>query len=244
MKNFFEGGRGLCYLKRLSHLFRSKNNRSLALFSFVLSLICVLFSDAQAQPAGERAVGKPLDPATKQLQYDFNRFPKIRYNTDSINNLSLDKLKIGDTIPDALWDLPLWIVYPNGNDDTVKLESFRDKKLLILDFWAVWCSPCVASIEKFHTVPQIFDDRVALLPVHLDFDYKALPFLKQRQWKTPSFIGKEAFILQRYFFDQVAAGGVVWIVDGVLRSIEYENERNIKLIPSILDGAEVSLTSQ
>jgi TonB-linked SusC/RagA family outer membrane protein len=49
MKNFYGGGRGLCYLKRLSHLFRSKNNRSRALFSFVLGLICVLFSDAQAQ---------------------------------------------------------------------------------------------------------------------------------------------------------------------------------------------------
>ncbi|MBE8721565.1 SusC/RagA family TonB-linked outer membrane protein [Sphingobacterium pedocola] len=49
MKNFYKGGRGLCYLKRLSHLFKSKNNRSCTLFGFVLSLICVLFSDAQAQ---------------------------------------------------------------------------------------------------------------------------------------------------------------------------------------------------
>ncbi|WP_140937976.1 SusC/RagA family TonB-linked outer membrane protein [Sphingobacterium lumbrici] len=51
MKNFYKGGRELCYLKRLSHLFKSNNNRSRTLFSFVLSLICVLFSDAQAQSA-------------------------------------------------------------------------------------------------------------------------------------------------------------------------------------------------
>ncbi|TJZ61783.1 hypothetical protein FAZ15_04505 [Sphingobacterium olei] len=49
MNIFFKGGRGLCYLKRLSHLFRSNNNQSRTLFSFILGLICVLFSGAQAQ---------------------------------------------------------------------------------------------------------------------------------------------------------------------------------------------------
>lgn len=45
----YNNGRGPCYLKQISHLFKSKNKRSRTLFSFVLSLICVLFSSAQAQ---------------------------------------------------------------------------------------------------------------------------------------------------------------------------------------------------
>jgi hypothetical protein len=50
-------------------------------------------------------------------------------------------------------------------------------------------------------------------------------------------------LIQKYFFDQATAGGVVWIVDGIVRSIGYENEQNIKSIPDLLGGKEVELTT-
>src|SRR5690606_11186126 len=44
-------------------------------------------------------------------------------------------LQIGDTIPEALWQLPLQVVnHPKGKD-TITLNDYRDKKLIILDFW-------------------------------------------------------------------------------------------------------------
>lgn len=58
-------------------------------------------------------------------------------------------LEIGDTIPEGLWNMPLQVInHPEGKD-TIRLHDYRDKKLIILDFWATWCGSCVASIDKF-----------------------------------------------------------------------------------------------
>src|SRR5690606_16746840 len=41
MNNFYKGGRGLAFFKHLFRLFKSRNNRSRTLFSFVPALLCV-----------------------------------------------------------------------------------------------------------------------------------------------------------------------------------------------------------
>lgn len=46
-------------------------------------------------------------------------------------------LSIGDTVPDLLFDNLL-----NHSAPTVRLSGFRGK-LVILDFWATWCTACL-----------------------------------------------------------------------------------------------------
>ncbi|PRD54700.1 SusC/RagA family TonB-linked outer membrane protein [Sphingobacterium gobiense] len=57
MTNFYKGGRGLAFFKHLFRLFKSRNNRSRTLFSFVIPLCFMLFnlSDAWGQSAETRA---------------------------------------------------------------------------------------------------------------------------------------------------------------------------------------------
>ena len=57
--------------------------------------------------------------------------------------------------------LGLLINNPNGY---AKTSDFKGK-LLILDFWATWCSPCVAMIPKMDSLQKEFDTRIQFLPV-------------------------------------------------------------------------------
>src|SRR5690606_34739823 len=65
---------------------------------------------------------------------NLDRFPVRKYHVET--GADFRGLSIGDTIPDAVWNLPLWVVnHPDGKD-TIKLDDYRNEKLLVLDFWA------------------------------------------------------------------------------------------------------------
>ncbi|MEN7547367.1 redoxin domain-containing protein [Rapidithrix thailandica] len=65
-------------------------------------------------------------------------------------------LAIGDELPG--------LVLPQTLRDTVRTSDFRGK-LLILDFWATWCSPCIRMLPKTDSLQQAFRDKVQFLPV-------------------------------------------------------------------------------
>jgi len=74
-------------------------------------------------------------------------------------------LQIGDTIPEELWNLPLQVInHPDGKD-TITLNDYRDKKLIILDFWATWCGSCIATFPKISKIMEERSESVKVLPV-------------------------------------------------------------------------------
>src|SRR5690606_27790543 len=75
-------------------------------------------------------------------------------------------LQIGDTIPEALWHLPLQVVnHPEGKE-TITLNDYRDKKLVILDFWATWCKSCIEGFPKLEAYQRKYADDLGVLLVN------------------------------------------------------------------------------
>ena len=106
--------------------------------------------------------------------------------------IMIKPLQIGDTIPEELWNMPLQVVnHPEGKD-TITLHDYRDKKLIILDFWSSWCGPCVRSlphINKLHDersndfsillVTRDDPDRITKFERRIKDDYKQqIPYVK------------------------------------------------------------------
>ena len=59
---------------------------------------------------------------------------------------------------------------------TAKLSDFKGK-LLILDFWATWCAPCVAAIPKLENLQKQFEGKLQILPVTYQQEREVLPLL-------------------------------------------------------------------
>lgn len=82
-------------------------------------------------------------------------------------------LKIGDTVPDVIINS-----IQNYKTASVKLSDFK-RKLLIIDFWATWCGPCVAMIPKMNALQKEFDDKLQFLSVTYQPEKEAIPFLSR-----------------------------------------------------------------
>src|SRR5699024_8456596 len=77
---------------------------------------------------------------------------------------SIKPLEIGDEIPEELWEAPFQVMnHPEGKE-TITLNEYRGK-LLILDFWASWCAPCVRSLRALDSIQTSFKDELAVLPI-------------------------------------------------------------------------------
>ena len=170
---------------------------------------------------------------------DLDRFPVRKYHVNA--GVDFRGLRIGDSIPEVVWNLPLWVVnHPDGKD-TITLADYRSEKLLVLDFWAKWCAPCVESMDKWTDYVRQSDGDIQLLGVHLDFDYKALPFSRERGWKAPSIIGQDAYLINRLFFDRDVISRMVWIRDGKLAAITSSRGYNLEMVKKFANSEPIDI---
>src|SRR5690606_14623251 len=148
--------------------------------------------------------------------YDLELYPWETYKVDTS---LVVKIRIGDSIPSSLMNLPLTVVGKNTPIDTITLNELAGDKLLVIDFWTTWCAPCVGSMEKWEKIQEQLPDDVVLLGAHLDYSFKARPFIVAREWESYTSIGLNAYVLNRHFFYEDVISRVACIKDGRLLAI-------------------------
>jgi thiol-disulfide isomerase/thioredoxin len=83
------------------------------------------------------------------------------------------ELSVGDTIPDIELKNIL-----NYKTNSLWIKDFEGK-LLILDFWATWCSPCIGAFAKIDTLQKKFSGKVQFLPVTAEETSTVKSFLEK-----------------------------------------------------------------
>ncbi len=48
------------------------------------------------------------------------------------------------------------------------LEENLGDKLVLIDFWATWCSPCMRYLPKLHEIQELFIDELLLVTISID----------------------------------------------------------------------------
>ncbi|AMP99814.1 hypothetical protein AY601_2940 [Pedobacter cryoconitis] len=90
-------------------------------------------------------------------------------------NKAIDITTKGIQISQQVPDIIITNIH-NYKTKTAKISDFKDK-LLIIDFWATWCSPCVAMIPKMDSLQKAFGNKIQFLSATYQSEKEALPFL-------------------------------------------------------------------
>lgn len=84
----------------------------------------------------------------------------------------------------------LELVMADGSKRT--LSEFRGK-VVVLDFWATYCKPCIEKLPHLQQLAQQWGDRVAVVAVTLDPDVKAaLAWAKRHNVTLPIAVFQDA----------------------------------------------------
>ncbi len=148
----------------------------------------------------------------EQLMYypdaNLKKYPVFQYHAKQDR---ITPLKAGNVIPDEIWDLPIRIVNDIQGRDSVTLRELAGEKILVLDFWAKWCSPCLKSMDKWKDLQPKYKDKVQVAGLMLDWDFKAELMISKMGWNMPQLIGPEVYLLNYYFCGTPVTGPSVWI---------------------------------
>lgn len=132
-------------------------------------------------------------------------------------------LQIGDKLPE---NLPL-----------------RDKykgKLIILDFWATWCSPCVAMIPKLDALQKQFDSQIQIVQVTYQSTDEVNTFLNKLSKGRPQVLPQiNADKELHKLFPHIYLPHYVWInKEGKVKAITGSDEINADNIDNMLKNNE------
>ncbi|WP_158975913.1 TlpA disulfide reductase family protein [Cellulophaga sp. L1A9] len=72
---------------------------------------------------------------------------------------------------------------------TLNFERYKDR-VIIVNFWATWCPPCVAEMPEFQELYQDYKDKVVFLFVTNDDQQKVAAFMAKKQYTLPVYYPK------------------------------------------------------
>ena len=111
---------------------------------------------------------------------------------------TITPLQIGDTIPEAFWQLPLQVInHPDGKE-TITLNDYRGK-LILLDFWGPSCSYCIAAFPKLDSLQAQFNDELQIVLVTQRDHEQIVTFHQRKPIPNHLFSVTADSVLNRFF---------------------------------------------
>lgn len=95
-----------------------------------------------------------------------------------------------------------------------KLSEFKGN-VVILSFWASWCTPCLVELPTFAEIQKRFEDRgLTILAVNLDDDPEegktfARDFWSKKNFPFPNFFDHQKVVAQQFAVDMLPSNFVI-----------------------------------
>lgn len=143
-------------------------------------------------------------------------------------------LKVGDRLPDVRVSNVM-----DYTSSTVSLSDFRGK-VLILDFWASWCGPCVKMLPVLDSLQRQFDGKVQIFSITKESEQQVRSFFAKYHRRNPKRIalpGVAGDTVVSHLFSFNAVPHYVWVdPSGIVRAITGMEELTASNLSAMISG--------
>lgn len=141
-------------------------------------------------------------------------------------------LNVGDKVPEEVWNLPLQVINNSEGKKNIRLSDYRHK-LIILDFWATWCKPCIKQFPKLAELRRNYNGKLHVLGVAYENEKKLADFYQKQAFTdiTASIVNDK--VLSAYFPHKWIPHYIIIGKDGLIKTVttaEYITAENIETL--------------
>ena len=94
------------------------------------------------------------------------------------------QLTLGDQLPEIMIDLP-------GTDEEVLNSTQLKGKVVLIDFWATYCSPCVKGLSHLESLQREFGDKLRVIGVSHNSKERLERFLSKKSYDFTFALGND-----------------------------------------------------
>lgn len=148
-------------------------------------------------------------------------------------------LTVGDKIPALSVDNCILPGSPNMLVKNVSLQNFSGK-VIILDFWATWCGPCISSMPKLEKLQKQYPDKLQVIGVSHEAVKRIQKFAQNRPVGFMLAVDT-ASTLRKYFEYRTIPHVVIIDGTGTIKAITHSENVTEEAIGNLMAGKEISL---
>lgn len=151
--------------------------------------------------------------------------------------LEIVKDRVGKPCPDIRFTKLV-----NAKQNEVKISDYKGK-IIILDFWATWCGPCVSALPKLNKLQEKFKDDVQVILISSEDQSNVVKFFEKvkKNWAISMFSATEDTLANKTFRHPTIPFTVIIDREGIVHSIPFSEEITEENIARIISGNKVNL---
>lgn len=84
---------------------------------------------------------------------------------------------------------------------SVSLSDYLGSKVILIDFWATWCKPCIAEMAHMQKMYEARKDNFVVLAISMDAsetEAQVAPTVKTKGWTFPVLLDPETRVVSLY----------------------------------------------
>ena len=138
-------------------------------------------------------------------------------------------------------DFSMSVIGANGIEKPLNLSELRGK-VVILEFWATYCAPCIPYIKHFEKLQFQFGDAIKVIEISEENRDKVDAFVQKRGYKNVSFAMDWGRKLSDMFYHHFIPHTVVIDQDGVVLAFTSPDEIDQEVIGKLINREPVTFT--